>query len=113
MTDLFQAVGVLRIMHLSDLHFGKDHNFRAPSGGSGIAVNDLSKAISEDLDLQGNPPIDALVISGDVMTQGRWLDYQPDAIAIISDLRKKLRLPPDRLYIVPGNHDYEWYLPDS
>jgi hypothetical protein len=103
----------LQILHVSDLHFGKDHNFLTRSTGPNTAAMSLSAAISEDLHLQGSPAIDALVISGDVMTHGRWQDHQGDAIAVIGELRERLRLEPERIYIVPGNHDYEWYAAEA
>jgi len=103
----------LRILHISDLHFGKDHSFSTPAGGLGTAAVSLSSAIFDDLEDQGSPTVDALVISGDVMTHARWLEHQSEAVEVLKDLIKRLKLPPERVYVVPGNHDYEWYLPDS
>ncbi len=46
------------------------------------------------------------------MTQARWVDARSDALSILKNLCSRLGIPRERIFVVPGNHDYEWYSPD-
>jgi 3',5'-cyclic AMP phosphodiesterase CpdA len=102
----------IRVLHISDLHFGSDHGFLIPGRPAepGVADMDLADALLEDLKAQpGLLPVDALIISGDVMTHARWMENLDDALVTLKKLRNGLSIPNERIYIIPGNHDYEWY----
>lgn len=99
------------ILHLSDLHFGADHGFRmhgaaAPPGEQEV---DLADAIAEDLNRQKIDHVALVIISGDLMTHARWVEYGEAAFEGLTKLCKTLGVKHDKILIVPGNHDYEWY----
>ena len=100
------------ILHLSDLHFGTDHGFRMPDQAHvpGEIEVDIADAIADDLELQEIGDFAAMIISGDLMTHARWVDYGIDAYKVLTKLCRRIRLERERVFIVPGNHDYEWYI---
>lgn len=101
----------IRLMHISDLHFGSDHGFFVQGGTPepGIIEKDLAQVLIDDLKSEGEAPFDGLIISGDLMTHARWVDDLGDALLVLSKLVGELGLRKDQVYIIPGNHDYEWY----
>jgi 3',5'-cyclic AMP phosphodiesterase CpdA len=111
MTGLSPSRSCVRLMHISDLHFGSDHGFwidgKEPEPGG--AEIDLAEVLLEDLKSQDEAMIDGLIVSGDLMTHARWLEHDEDALSFLNKVSDGLKLPNDRVYIIPGNHDYEWY----
>lgn len=90
-------MGRIRILHLSDLHFGNTI-LKLPKS---IAAS-VTLALKRDHQM----PIDCVVISGDLM-DGR-VDPEvksPLALKFLNALSEKLELPPEKFIIVPGNHD--------
>ncbi|MCC6930369.1 MAG: metallophosphoesterase [Gemmatimonadaceae bacterium] len=49
----------------------------------------------------------ALVISGDLVHQSGWTDTVI-VQGFLERLRKELQLPPERVVVIPGNHDVNW-----
>jgi 3',5'-cyclic AMP phosphodiesterase CpdA len=91
------------VLHISDTQFGQYHRF-----GSG--VESLGSHLIRDLrDLVGGavPPIDLIVLSGDIAERGLWSEFQ-QALAFLDDLLAFTALPRDRVVVVPGNHDVNW-----
>jgi 3',5'-cyclic AMP phosphodiesterase CpdA len=70
---------------------------------------DLADAIAEDLGRQKIDHVALVIISGDLMTHARWVEYGEAAFEGLAKLCKSLGLERDKILIVPGNHDYEWY----
>jgi predicted phosphodiesterase len=70
---------------------------------------DLADAIAEDLGRQKIDHVALVIISGDLMTHARWVEYGEAAFEGLAKLCKSLGLERDKISIVPGNHDYEWY----
>lgn len=99
------------ILHLSDLHFGADHGFLMPGRNPvpGEIETDLADAVAEDLSLQHINEVAGVIISGDFMTHARWVDHLQHAYDILVKLCDRINLDRRRLFIVPGNHDYDWY----
>jgi predicted phosphodiesterase len=91
-----------KLLHLSDLHFGSDHFFRQT--GHDPSKSSLGQAITDCL--KGVPP-DWVVMSGDLFSGGRPEDYILVTDAL-KDLLTTLHVPPERLLVVPGNHDLTW-----
>ncbi|MEV6772509.1 pentapeptide repeat-containing protein [Nocardia sp. NPDC051030] len=60
-------------------------------------------AVQELID-QDVPPPDLLVVSGDLTESARPSEFR-SALSFLGGLRTLLRLGPDRLIVVPGNHD--------
>lgn len=92
-------MGMLCVLHLSDLHFGNT-----------IRKEPESIAISIVRAVKGRPrstPINCVVISGDLM-DGRCSDVatkQEKVLVFLNCLSQKLDLSPENFVIVPGNHD--------
>lgn len=79
-----------KIVHLSDLHIGfHDLGGRAVALGARLALN---KVPAQDY---------VVVVTGDLVDDGRDEDALTDAEALVGDLREAGY----RLLIVPGNHD--------
>jgi 3',5'-cyclic AMP phosphodiesterase CpdA len=109
---------VSRILHLSDLHLGNtveedkvgDYKIEAINESDRVTrvghMKTTLKALGRRLDSRGEK-LDALVVTGDVTTQGRvdGFDRLPE---VLKELGEALPAP-DRIVIVPGNHDVAWF----
>lgn len=103
------------VVHLSDLHFGADHDFEVSDTPKlGSKKLSLSECIIRDLKRLGlEQLISAVLITGDFITAGDWNDNtRTIAVEQLNRLREGLSLEKDRLILVPGNHDIERY-PES
>jgi predicted phosphodiesterase len=83
----------MKILHLTDAHFGKTHFI---SGSHGTT---LSTVLANDL--QAADP-DLIVLSGD-LTWGSTLEQYEETFAFLEELRAVFPKPP--VVLVPGNHD--------
>ncbi|WP_158818500.1 metallophosphoesterase [Methylocapsa sp. S129] len=108
-----QAPGRSCVLHLSDLHFGKDYGFRLQ--GEDVAIGDgrhtLTECIVADLERLGlTNDIAAIIVTGDFMTHGDWAGApRRAALAEFETLRKRLELQKNQIIAVPGNHDVVRY----
>lgn len=106
------------LLHLSDLHLAGTQATSDITGDYKIDAvlpherQRRTGAIRESLDSLGSAllstgtALDAIVITGDVTAQGR-----PDGINLLPEVLAELgdALPsPDRILVVPGNHDVVW-----
>jgi 3',5'-cyclic AMP phosphodiesterase CpdA len=91
------------ILHLSDVQFGKHHRFADEGGG----FNTLLQRLCDDLDLlkreNGLAP-DLVALTGDLAEWGTKREFA-QAAELGKGLLRHLQLEPDRLLVVPGNHD--------
>jgi len=105
------------LLHLSDLHFGKDYAFA--SQGQKKSLTDfrmtLTASIVEDLKRIGmNNDIAAVVVTGDFTTQGDWSGRtKKQVLDEFAALQKALCLKQDQIIAIPGNHDIVRYGPNS
>lgn len=97
------------ILHISDTQFGQYHRFDIDSADSlsGHLVRDL-----DSLSGLGVPPIDVIVLSGDIAEAGMQPEYV-DALAFIDALCQHTGLGYERVVVVPGNHDVTWPLSEA
>ena len=87
-------MGIIRWMHISDLHFGHD-SYVVDKMRNGIL--ELSKSIT---------PINFLFITGDLRYgKTEKTDYPKATVSFVKDLQIALGLDKQYTYIVPGNHD--------
>jgi WD40 repeat protein/3',5'-cyclic AMP phosphodiesterase CpdA len=110
----------ITLLHLSDLQFGRHHRFGRlgaprqqsdqPSEESPDAAFDsLFARLQQDLrdledaDGQRLAP-DLVLLTGDLAEWGRKSEFE-DVLRFTRALAALLTLPPERLVIVPGNHD--------
>jgi WD40 repeat protein/3',5'-cyclic AMP phosphodiesterase CpdA len=91
------------ILHVSDMQFGRHHRFADEGGG----FDTLLRRLCDDLDLlrdQNGLAPDLIALTGDLAEWGMKREFEQVA-AFAEGLRAHLGLDPDRLLIVPGNHD--------
>jgi response regulator of citrate/malate metabolism len=90
----------VNIIHISDLHFTK-------------TIDYLNLVSILEMDLKSVTPhtwigsADIIICSGD-LTDGATEEQFASSELFLSELGKRLRLPRDRIVIVPGNHDVDW-----
>ncbi|HEV7962463.1 MAG TPA: metallophosphoesterase, partial [Actinoplanes sp.] len=110
------------LLHLSDLHLSPpaehetvgDHKINVIPLQDRVRRTELIRATLRELGRaleKAGRPLDAVVVSGDVTYQGR-----SDGFALLPDTLDELRNvlpPPERILIVPGNHDVQWYTEPS
>ena len=115
----FSAGESTLILHISDIHLGDDHAFRYPlqyAKSDTSSARTLSEVMLDDLaDIGALGKIGCVVVSGDIVTRGAWakqseiegqcLSGLELARLVLEDLSKKLGVPGDRFFMVPGNHD--------
>jgi 3',5'-cyclic AMP phosphodiesterase CpdA len=93
------------ILHVSDPQFGRYHRF-------GEGVDSLASHLVRDLRglaEEGVPPVDLIVLSGDIAEKGMKSEYD-QARAFVDALCKHTGLGYERIVVVPGNHDVSWGL---
>ena len=87
-------------LHLSDWHQkGRDFDRNVVCDA---LIRDLRERTKIDPALG---QIDFLIFSGDVAWQGKTEEFQAARECLFDPVLKELGLPPDQLFIVPGNHD--------
>ena len=94
------------MLHLSDIHFGRYHEFNDAS----IKLQDVLGNHLRDHIIRQKPNI--CVISGDLASESRVSDYK-QAKDFIHFIAKELKLSPNQMIIVPGNHDVARYEPEQ
>jgi metallophosphoesterase superfamily enzyme len=100
------------ILHVSDLHFGKEHGFRNQLGrgvDARLGEESMLDALIDDLAAQkvGESDVAMVAVTGDLTWSGDPHEFE-NAVRMLNDLRTRLRLHPSQLVVVPGNHDIEW-----
>jgi hypothetical protein len=91
-------MSTLTWLHLSDLHFQETYAFDAT-----IVLKALLKDIAERIEEDGLQPA-FVVCTGDIAHGGKPGEYKL-AKDFFDKLLATTNLPPERLFIVPGNHD--------
>ncbi len=87
------------ILHLSDLHLGTPADAR-----------NLRSQLAEDLKRElGCQRLDGLVCSGDLTQRSTAAEYAA-ALEFLTELAEEFGLTPERIVVVPGNHDLSWHL---
>lgn len=94
-------MGIINILHLSDLHFGAEGKKETALAHRANALNGFLKIIA---DQSWKPQI--LVISGDIAYKGKKEDYV-QAETWLNEICRSLDIPPECIVIVPGNHDLD------
>ena len=87
------------ILHLSDLHFGT-------LADAGNWHSQLAEDVKREL---GCERLDGLICSGDLTQRATGAEYAA-AVELIARLSREFGLTPERIVLVPGNHDLNWDL---
>lgn len=93
----------LRILHISDLHFGKDSIL---ADAFGLEVFDDFLSLMEDTFeiILKEEEVHALIISGDILSKGEKADYNNEFLRKIIGFFAEKKIP---VIISCGNHDLE------
>jgi predicted MPP superfamily phosphohydrolase len=98
----------LRYLHLSDLHLSysnlNDPHFAVTSFNQDMVTSSMLSKIKEIVD--NGSTLDFVIITGDLAQRGKMEEYQV-VLEFCNKLFENTNLPPNRLYIVPGNHDID------
>lgn len=107
LTELFDTVALLlaprlpAILHLSDIHFGTQHEHGTYS------LETLRRALESELAAFIRPARpNVVVISGDLTSKGARDEFEA-ALEFVTWLRTELNLARDAVCFVPGNHDVQ------
>lgn len=98
------------ILHLSDLHFGKQHAYAIPNVRNGIiGKQTLVDSICRDLAVQNIPlsEIAVVLITGDLTCTANAQEFN-EASRFIEEIKMRFNLGAGQVMCVPGNHDVEW-----
>src|ERR1022692_5201642 len=95
------------VLHVSDPQFGQYHRF-GPSDSLG---DHLTRDVP-DLNKMGVPPIDLVIVSGDIAERGKRPEYE-QARSFLDQVCRSTGLGRERVVVVPGNHDVSWDLSSS
>jgi HEAT repeat protein len=88
------------ILHISDLHYTKDREYMFS-----IVFNDLIEKLKK-WQQRENTKIDMICITGDLVWSGEELQYL-EMVDKLTQLLAVTGCSPERLFIVPGNHDIQ------
>lgn len=100
----------ITVLHLSDVQFGKDHRFAgAELAGLDASYETLLSRLREDLkgltDEEGHPlRPDLFFLTGDLAEWGLKSEFK-DAQRFLRGICEFLELGPERVVLIPGNHD--------
>lgn len=100
----------MRILHLSDLHYGRRDATRSAhywADAQGKPRPEVLANVLGPIVLARRP--DAIVVSGDVGWSGIEDDYD-FAFAFFDSIRQRFGVP---IIIAPGNHDVDWAVPQE
>lgn len=100
------AYRISRLLHLSDIHFGRDHTFTSKSGIPASATGTLLDILVADYQKREERP-DVVVISGDMSSTAQRTEFD-EASSFLAELLKRFEIDTNRLLVVPGNHDVLW-----
>ncbi|MBK5290284.1 MAG: SUMF1/EgtB/PvdO family nonheme iron enzyme [Acidobacteriia bacterium] len=92
---------MINLLHLSDLHFGSDHDGTARHQRNG-ALDPLLEELAKR-----EPKLDVLVISGDLSWQGKAAGYKELTKWLTGKLFPATGLSPAECVVCPGNHDLD------
>lgn len=98
----------IKILHLSDIHFGIEPTNDRLINNNQVAERELVlrglKKKLKELDKEWEP--DSLIISGDIAWRGKKGDYEL-AKVWLEELLQSLNINPNRMIVCPGNHDLD------
>jgi 3',5'-cyclic AMP phosphodiesterase CpdA len=100
-------MSTIRILHLSDLQFGKKNRFNNDTSYSNIET--FAKSIANEVinSFKKIPP-DMIVVTGDIAHTASKKEYK-DAVEFFNKLFTEFKMygKQPSIYIVPGNHDLD------
>jgi len=92
----------ITLLHLSDPQFGESHRF-----GTRETFDTLYRRLVDDLQrLENRYELlpDMVIVTGDLTNKGRDREFE-EAFHFLERIEQSLKLPRERIVIIPGNHD--------
>lgn len=96
---------LFRWIHLSDIHTG--HGDKAYGWDQGLVLAEIVRDIARQRKAQPDPPIDAVLVTGDIANTGagRNATEYDDAAAWLRHVGEAAGVTAAQIFLVPGNHD--------
>ena len=91
-----------QLLHISDLHVNVNSGEKFDRT---LVLDPLIDRVMLDRDKNGLEP-EIVIVSGDIASSGKKEEYI-EAKKFFDDLLAELKLPKERLFLVPGNHDVD------
>ncbi|MEP7299450.1 MAG: metallophosphoesterase, partial [Burkholderiales bacterium] len=104
------------IIHLSDIHFGSKPSEKGPVAMHRFRDDDWERPLHEHLvsefggksaHFKQEHDRFILVVSGDLTYQGSREEFK-QVFEFLDSVCKSLKIPRERVFLVPGNHDVHW-----
>lgn len=98
---------LFRWIHLSDIHTG--HGDRAYAWDQSLVLAEIVRDIGVQRGKQPEPPIDAILVTGDIGNTGagRTPTEYETAAKWLGDVAAAAGVTPAQIFLVPGNHDVD------
>ena len=98
---------LFRWIHLSDIHTG--HGDRAYGWDQSLVLAEIVSDIRQQREKQPAPPIDAILVTGDIANTGAGrTPTEYDAAATwLGKVAAAAGITPAQIFLVPGNHDVD------
>lgn len=94
----------MRLLNLSDIHFREPECLR-PATDPDVPFR--TRLLDDVIELcRSGGPVDAILVGGDIAFKGHHTEYET-AERWLLDLAAQCQCPPDRIFVVPGNHDVD------
>jgi len=93
----------MRILHLSDLHFGSEKS-KIDRLDRESVLEKLKESLIEKTKEEGIN-VDYIIISGDLANTGKKDEYNQKVAPFLKELTTQLNIPIEKLVLCPGNHD--------
>ena len=96
---------LFRWIHLSDIHTG--HGDRAYGWDQALVLAEIVRDIARQRKAQPEPPIDAVLVTGDIANTGagRNATEYDDAATWLRQVGEAAGVEAAQIFLVPGNHD--------
>jgi predicted MPP superfamily phosphohydrolase len=95
----------MRLLHLSDIHFREPDCLSPQTDPDAPFRTRLVQDVIQQCNADGLG-VDAILVGGDIAYKADEQEYQV-AEAWLLDLAENCGCPPERIYVVPGNHDVD------
>ena len=96
---------LFRWVHLSDIHIG--HGDTTNVHDQRLVLDELRRDVARQIKNQPAPPVDAILVTGDIGNTGagRKADEYAAATGWLKQVGEAAGVPDERIFVVPGNHD--------
>lgn len=100
---------LLRILVLSDVHYGKSWNkdFMPPNSVARMTFSNAISMRDNLVEVISRQKIDCIFVAGDLTSTGKPQDFEL-CKKVLEDISDKLHVPKNAVFLTYGNHDCDW-----